>query len=206
MANPVDTGGNVAVDFVWGNMPMQPDDDRGENTLDPELDNHIIATTQYNGFPGYTPIAPFLDTTANVAVPVTVGLTEAAATTALTTAGLVKGAVTTSTITKNVTHAKVFDATDLMTLTSAGHGYAAGDSVVVTLTATGWESFSGTYTITAKTTDTFTFSVAVAADNEGDVTGTVYKANTAGKIASSTPAAGTTVNVGSSVALVKYAL
>lgn len=96
MSNPTDTGGNVKVDFVWGNMPMQPDDARGLATLDPALDNHIIATTQYNGFPGYTPVAPYLDTVANVAVPNVVGLTEAAATTALTTAGLVKGTVTTA--------------------------------------------------------------------------------------------------------------
>ena len=96
MANPLDTGGNVKVDFVWGNLPMQPDDQRGMATLDPALDNHIIAATMYNGFPGYTPVSPFLDTTENVAIPNVVGMLEAAATTALTTAGLVKGAVTTT--------------------------------------------------------------------------------------------------------------
>ena len=131
MANPLDTGGNVAVDFVWGNMPMQPDDARGENTLNPALDNHIIATTQYNGFPGYTPVPPFLDTTANVAVPNVVGMLEAAATSALTTAGLVKGAVTTT-------------------------------------------------------------GVGATTSNDG-------------KVKTQTPAAATTVNVGASVALVKYA-
>jgi len=26
MSNPTDTSGNVAVDFVWGNLPIQPDD------------------------------------------------------------------------------------------------------------------------------------------------------------------------------------
>lgn len=94
----VDTGGNVRVDFVWGNMPMQPDDDRAaDKKLNAALDNHIIATTKYNGFPDYDPTAPYLDTIANVTVPNVVGMTEAAATTALTTAGLVKGAVTTST-------------------------------------------------------------------------------------------------------------
>lgn len=90
-----DTGGNIAVDFVWGNLPMQPDDDR-ETGLDASLDSHIMATTQYNGFPDYTPAAPYLDTVANVAVPNVVGLTESAANTALVAAGLVKGAVTTA--------------------------------------------------------------------------------------------------------------
>ena len=28
MSNPVDSKGNVAVDFVWGNLPIQPDDVR----------------------------------------------------------------------------------------------------------------------------------------------------------------------------------
>lgn len=119
----VDTAGNVAVDFVWGNLPMQPDDERAgdgtatevvaadaaqnkqwsgysvfeSDTLDAALGNHIVATTQYNGFPGYTPVAPYLDTIANKTVPTVTSLTEAAATTALTNAGLVKGTVTTST-------------------------------------------------------------------------------------------------------------
>lgn len=94
MSNPVDDLGNVQVDFVWGNMPMQPDDQRGMATLDPALDNHIIATTMYNGFPGYTPVPPFDDTVPNRTVPNVVGLTESAATTALTNVNLVKGIVT----------------------------------------------------------------------------------------------------------------
>lgn len=55
MTNPVDDLGNVKVDFVWGNMPLQPDDQRGSNTLDPALDNHSIATTGWSNFPGYIP-------------------------------------------------------------------------------------------------------------------------------------------------------
>ena len=49
-----DDAGNVQVDFVWGNLPMQPDDDR-ETNLDAALDNHVIATTGYSNFPGYIP-------------------------------------------------------------------------------------------------------------------------------------------------------
>ena len=94
MPNPKDTGNNVKVDFVWGNMPMQPNDDRGENTLDPDLDNHIIAVAEYNGFPGYTPVPPFTDNVENGTVPNVVGSTESAANSALVAVGLVKGAVT----------------------------------------------------------------------------------------------------------------
>ena len=49
-----DSGGNVQVDFVWGNMPMQPDDDR-DTPLDSALDNHVIATEGYSNFPGFIP-------------------------------------------------------------------------------------------------------------------------------------------------------
>lgn len=89
-----DTGGNVAVDYVWGNIPMQPDDDRGANPLNADLGYHVMATTSYNGFPAHTPVAPYLDTIANVVIPNVVGDSEADATTALTAAGLVKGTVT----------------------------------------------------------------------------------------------------------------
>jgi len=137
MAN--DTSGNIKVDFVWGNLPMQPDDERvgdgssttvvaansAQNvdwsgysvkaspaltktditvTLSPGLgspgtvvgNNHSIALNNWNGYPDYTPEAPFLDTIDQAAIPNVVGLTEAAANTALVAAGFVKGAVTTA--------------------------------------------------------------------------------------------------------------
>lgn len=56
--NLVDDKGNVAVDFVWGNFPMQPNDVRAENggsLLDYTLDSHNIVEDKWNGFPLYTP-------------------------------------------------------------------------------------------------------------------------------------------------------
>lgn len=56
--NLIDDGGNVAVDFVWGNMPMQPNDVRAENggtLLDYTLDSHNIVEDGWNGFPLYAP-------------------------------------------------------------------------------------------------------------------------------------------------------
>jgi len=122
-----DTSGNQKVDFVWGNLPMQPDADRQTSPdfefgtgsaqalgtesgnkywkrrgkiasakLDSTLDNHIIATAGYEGFPDFIQGAPYDDTTANATVPNVVGLSESAANTALVAAGLVKGAVTTA--------------------------------------------------------------------------------------------------------------
>lgn len=90
-----DSGGNVAVDFVWGNLPLQPNDDRGEATLNAALDNHSIATTGYSNFPGYIPnYAGDGDTGLEVVVPNLVLLTSAEAATAITAAGLTLGTQT----------------------------------------------------------------------------------------------------------------
>jgi hypothetical protein len=98
MANPVDSKGNVQVDFVWGNFPLQPDDARDSgHKLNAALDNHIIATSNYNGFPGYDPTAPNLDTIVNVVVPNVVGSTLNAANSALVAAGLSQTSTTTAT-------------------------------------------------------------------------------------------------------------
>ena len=99
MSNPRDTGrydqftdtwsgDEVRVDFAWGNIPMQPDDDR-EITLDDTLDSHIIATSGYEGFPAFITGAPYDDTVENVTVPNVVGSTLIQATSALQQAGLV---------------------------------------------------------------------------------------------------------------------
>lgn len=97
MTNPVDSLGNVQVDFVWGNFPLQPDDARASgHKLDAALDNHIIATSNYNGFPGYDPTAPNLDTIVNVVVPNVVGQTLNAANSTLVAAGLTQTSTTTA--------------------------------------------------------------------------------------------------------------
>lgn len=71
MTYPVDTGRfdafgnlvsgsqNVQVDFVWGNFPLQPDQDRGgegqSDTLNMTLDNHVIADIGWSNYPSYIP-------------------------------------------------------------------------------------------------------------------------------------------------------
>jgi hypothetical protein len=129
---PQVSGGNIAVDFVWGNFPMQPDDDRsgaetniGGSTGDTGWsattyvgsevltktaiskslnngitqsveNNHSVALNNWNKYPDYDPVAPFLDTTDQAAMPNVVGLNETAAGAALVAAGFVKGTVTTT--------------------------------------------------------------------------------------------------------------
>ena len=52
---PKDDSGQVQVDFVWGNLPLQPDELRGEDTLNMNLDNHVIADIGWSNYPGYIP-------------------------------------------------------------------------------------------------------------------------------------------------------
>lgn len=58
--------------------------------------NHAVVVNNWNGFPDYTPTAPYLDTVDQVAMPNVVGLDETAAGAALVAAGFVKGTVTTT--------------------------------------------------------------------------------------------------------------
>jgi len=77
VGDPTDSSGQIAVDFAWGNLPIQPNDDRAgsvSNTgggtgdygwaattkvasarLDATLDNHAIVEAGYAGYPNYTP-------------------------------------------------------------------------------------------------------------------------------------------------------
>lgn len=88
MPNPVDDLGNVRVDHVWGNMPMQPNDAR-EVELDPELDNHSIVYNGWSNFPQYIPnYAGDEDEGLETIVPNVRGLARVAARTALTDAYL----------------------------------------------------------------------------------------------------------------------
>jgi hypothetical protein len=60
----VDDKGNVQVDFVWGNLPIQPNDDRDSKpilgtssygtNLNFALDNHVIVETAYSGYPQFS--------------------------------------------------------------------------------------------------------------------------------------------------------
>ena len=92
--NLLDTSGEVAVDFVWGNFPMQPNDVRPNTAtgrLDPALDSHIIALSGWNGFPQYSPGSAGEDVvgaTDYVLVPSVLGLTTALAVDAMKDASL----------------------------------------------------------------------------------------------------------------------
>lgn len=101
--NLLDSKGQVAIDFVWGNFPIQPNDARPDTTagrLDPALDNHIIALSGWNGFPQYAPNTAgedVLGAVDYVLVPSVLGLTTALATDAMKDASLVSTTATAAT-------------------------------------------------------------------------------------------------------------
>ena len=51
--NLVDTSGNVAVDFVWGNFPMQPNDDRTDGTSVAVVAANASENKQWSGYSVY---------------------------------------------------------------------------------------------------------------------------------------------------------
>jgi hypothetical protein len=157
----LDSAGNVAVDFVWGNFPLQPNDVRPDTArLDFSLDNHVIAETGYNGYPQYTPNddGEYVSGTAFIVVPNVLGQTTAVAIDALKDAGYTAGNITTASAATNT--AKTVTAVTrasgglaVLTASGAGAAYAIGTKVTITNVDS---TVNGTYTVVDKATNTFT--------------------------------------------------
>jgi hypothetical protein len=152
--NLLDTAGEVAIDFVWGNFPIQPNDARPNTTagrLDPALDNHIIALSGWNGFPQYNPNTTGEDvagSTDYVLVPSVLGLTTALATDAMKDASLVPTTAAAATnAAKSITDVDRASGstTARITATGATAAYPVGTKITVASTGT----VDGTWTVTA---------------------------------------------------------
>lgn len=155
--NLLDTAGEVAIDFVWGNFPIQPNDARPNTTagrLDPALDNHIIALSGWNGFPLYNPNTAGEDVvgaTDYVLVPSVIGLTTALAVDAMKDASLtVTTAAGASNVGKTVTAVSRTAGSAVMTITAGSHGFAAGNKVTIS-DVTGGDTVNGVWTVLAVT-------------------------------------------------------
>jgi len=184
--NLLDTAGEVAIDFVWGNFPIQPNDARPNTTegrLDPALDNHIIALSGWNGFPQYSPNTPGEDVagpTDYVLVPSVIGLTTALATDAMKDASLVPTTASAATnAAKSISAASRTAGSNTLTLTTgAAHGYSAGQLVTISsvdASANGtWvvSGGSGT-TLTVGTTPTTALSLTGLTGSVVAVAGTI---------------------------------
>ena len=160
--NLLDDAGNIVIDHVWGNMPMQPNDVRVENgggLLDPDLDNHGIAYTGWNGYPLYEPNTAGPEGAGYIVVPSVLGLTTAVATRVLTDDGLV---VTTATAATNaaivVTAAARTAGQTALTFTAAGAGAAfpVGTKVVVSGFSAPDTALNATYTVASSATNSIT--------------------------------------------------
>lgn len=246
MTYPVDDAGNVRVDFVWGNFPLQPDDQRvntggeGENittdgnwTVIKETgsstlaygwdtlnfttgdgggyrqqtftwDNHEIATTGYSNYPAYEPNYAGdgdIDIETFVKMPDLAGLTTSAANALIGPLGFPSNVMivnTTRTGATTVNDGKIQSQEPLA-------GVRTKNDVNVNVQTYNAPEVPNVVGLTESAATT-------ALTNAGLVKGAVTTANNAAGatalnnnlIKSATPAVGTTVNTGSSVALVKY--
>jgi hypothetical protein len=218
--NLVDDAGNVVVDHVWGNVPMQPNDVRLENggtLLDPTLDNHNIAYTGWNGYPLYTPNSPGAEGAGYIVVPSVIGLTTAVASRILTDDGLV---VTTATAATNArTDITRFDATSatvaFVFATNAHTNYPTGTKItIVAGTEAGSDPVNlpayalGTWTVTGSnaagqiTISGTGFTVA----NTTGINATATLSGVAGTIKTQSIAAGADeIEVGDAITITPYA-
>ena len=209
----LDSAGNVAVDFVWGNFPLQPNDirrDNGGTNLNYALDSHNIAEDGWNGYPLYTP-----NTTGTqsggvdyVKVPSVLGQLTADATDTLLDSTLVASVQSAATnAAKTVTAIARSSGSPLLVFTASGAGaaYAVGTKVVVSSLSGGDAFLNGTYAVVDNGTNTFTVSTpadtsAVSLSGKsGAVVGLV------GTIKAQGTAAGTSVAVGVTVTTTPWA-
>jgi len=134
--NLLDDAGNVVVDHVWGNMPMQPNDVREENgggLLDPDLDNHNIAYEGWSGYPLYTPNTAGPEGAGYIVVPSVLGQTTANATDILEDSGLVVTVATAATNARtNVTRFDATSATVAFVFATGAHtNYPVGTKITL---------------------------------------------------------------------------
>ena len=152
--NLLDDAGNVAIDFVWGNFPIQPNDDRPNTTegrLDPALDNHIIALSGWNGFPQYDPNTTGEDVagpTDYVLVPSVLGLTTAQAQDAMKDASLVVTTAAAATnAAKSITDIDRTAGSNVARIFATGAVAAYPVGTKITIASTG--TVDGTWTVTS---------------------------------------------------------
>ncbi len=217
--NLLDTAGNVAVDFVWGNFPLQPNDVREENggeLLDATLDNHSIAYEGWNGFPLYTPNTEGAEGAGFIVVPSVIGQTTANATDILEDAGLVVTVGTAATnAAKDITRFNATSATvAVVYTTSASTAYPVGTKLAIALgTAAGLDPVAvpayavGTWTVTAAASGNVTISGTgfTVADTTG-INSTGSLTGVAGTVKTQSVAAGADEKeVGDAITIVAYA-
>lgn len=211
----LDTAGEIAIDFVWGNVPMQPNDVRPNavsaigtaGRLDPLLSDHINALSGWGGFPLFTENSAGEDVagpTDYVLVPSVIGLTTADATDAMKDASLVPTTAAAATnAAKTITALQRVAGTTVLQVAVSTHGYSIGQKVTISgLSA----DFNGTYTVTTvpsanqinvTTTATTSYNASGLSGSVVAVAGTIKTQSVA--------AAANTISVGAAVTITPWA-
>lgn len=212
--NLLDSAGNVAVDFVWGNFPLQPNDEREENggsLLVASLDNHKIAYEGWNGYPLYSrPGLAGLEGDGYIVVPSVIGLTTANATDVLEDDGLVVTVGTAATnAAKSITRVNVTSTTVAnVYTTSASTAYPVGTQVVIGAGTGIPTAVVGTWTVTAATSTYITIAgTGWTVADSGSITPAASLTGLAGTIKTQSVAAGAdSIAVGAAITIVAYAV
>jgi hypothetical protein len=148
----LDTAGEVAIDFVWGNMAPQPNDARSTR-LNLTLGDHINLESGWNGFPQYTPNTTGSDvagSTDYVQVPNVLGLTTALATDSMSDSGLTPTTATAATnAAGSITDIDRTAGSTTVELTGVGFTAAYPVGTKITVASTG--TVDGTWTVTGNT-------------------------------------------------------
>jgi hypothetical protein len=210
--NLLDSSGQVAVDFVWGNFPLQPNDDRLENggaNLDPALDNHEIAYQNWNGYPLYTPNTAGAEGAGYVIVPGVLGLATALASRILVDDGFVvttaSGATNTAT---QPTRINVTATTAATVTVAGGTGTWPVGTKVTIATGTGIPAaVVGTWTVTGGSGTTLVIAGTgwTVADSGAITPGTKLTGATATIKAQSVAAGADNIAVGSAITITPWA-
>jgi len=213
--NLLDSAGEVAIDFVWGNFPIQPNDARPDTAagrLDPALDNHIIALSGWNGFPQYNPNTPGEDVvgpTDYVLVPSVLGLTTALATDAMKDASLVPTTATAATNTATQPTRVNVTSTTAATVTISGGttSWPVGTKVTIASGTGIPAAVVGTWTVTGGSGSTLVIAGSgwTVADSGAITPGTVLTGTTGTIRTQSLAAAQNNVAPGTAVTITPWA-
>ena len=223
--NLLDSAGEVAIDFVWGNFPIQPNDARPDaasatlsttvttrvaGRLAPTLNDHINALSGWNGYPQYTPNTPGEDVAGSVdyvLVPSVIGLTTALATDAMKDATLVP---TTAAAASNAvsTITAVSRTGTTATITSAGSGakYPVGTKITVASLVAPNDVLNGEFTVTAVATNTVSYTTTTSGALSTSGLSVAGLSGVAGTIKTQSLAAGAnTISAGAAVTITPHA-
>lgn len=211
--NLLDSAGNVAVDFVWGNFPLQPNDVREESggeLLDPALDNHVIAYEGWNGYPLYSrPGLAGLEGAGYVVVPSVLGLTTAVATNVLEDDGFVVTVATAATNTATQPTRINVTTTTAATVTVSGgtSTWPVGTKVTITAGTGIPTALVGTWTVTGGSGSTLVIAGTgwTVADTGAITPGTQLKGAVGTLKAQSVAAGADNIAVGAAITITPWA-